>query len=164
MKTYQQMSPSARVWIYQGNRELTEEEIKKIKEKLTEFVLNWDSHKNQLSSSFDIRYNYFIIFVVDQDHVFASGCSIDKSVNLIKSLEKDFHISFFQRENIAYKREGKIQIADMSDFENLLENGIIDEDTIVFNNLVYTKQEMQSDWEIPLKKSWLKKYLISNSK
>jgi hypothetical protein len=41
----------------------------------------------------------------------------------------------------------------------MLENGKINDDTIVFNNLVSTKAEFETNWETPLKDSPFAKFM-----
>jgi hypothetical protein len=44
---------------------------------------------NQLGSSYQLKYNRFIIIAVNQDVQPATGCSIDSSVEFIQSLEQN---------------------------------------------------------------------------
>ena len=71
-----------------------------------------------------------------------------------QSIEKDFNISLFDRMQFAYKKEGRVEVASRKEFEKLLSQGVLNDDTIVFNNLVETNEELKSRWEIPLKDSW----------
>src|SRR6187401_1503982 len=91
----------SRIWIYQANRELTEGEINQVNETTCEFVESWTAHDKDLMASFEIRYNRFLILMVDEKSAGASGCSIDKSVHFVKSLEKKFNIDFFDRMKFA---------------------------------------------------------------
>ena len=42
----------------------------------------------------------------------------------------------------------------------MLETGKINDETIVFNNLVTTKQELETNWAIPLKDSAFAKFAL----
>ena len=44
----------------------------------------------------------------------------------------------------------------VNEFEKLFSQGILHDNSIVFNNLIITKKELESNWEIPLKDSWHK--------
>ena len=44
-------------------------------------------------------------------------------------------------------------------FASLIDAGIVDDDTIVFNNLVSTKSEFEEKWKIPLAQSWHKQLI-----
>jgi hypothetical protein len=146
----------SRIWIYQSNRLLTDEETKQISEKTQSFLESWTAHNNALKGSFEIRYNRFLILMIDEKTAGASGCSIDKSVHFIQSLEKDYGINFFDRMSFAIKNDDSTEILPYKEFEKKLLEGELTDQTIVFNNLVKTKDELENKWEIPLKDSWHK--------
>ncbi len=147
-------SENSRIWIYQSNRELNNVELKRIEQVLNNFTAEWTAHNNQLKATAEVRYNRFIILTVDESQAGASGCSIDKSVNLMKSLEQEFNINLFDRFNIAYRDTEGITSASRNEFEELIRKGIINSETIVFNNLVSTLQDLNTKWEVSFKNSW----------
>src|SRR5690349_2707845 len=106
---FNQMPSDARVWVYQCNKELTDAEVKSIKEKTAVFTEQWTAHKQQLRAGFDVRYNRFLIITIDEKQAMASGCSIDASVHFIQSLEKDLNVSFFDRMLFTYKNGDKVE-------------------------------------------------------
>ena len=54
----------------------------------------------------------------------------------------------------AYRKDGKIISLHLNEFRTLVEKGTLNENTIVFNNLVSTKEEFEKNWEVPVEKSW----------
>ena len=44
----------------------------------------------------------------------------------------------------------------MADFQKQLEEGVLNEETTVFNNLIETKGDFEKKWEVPVKESWHK--------
>lgn len=149
-----QISENSRVWIYQANREFTQREISDIQETLNTFTAGWLAHGAALAATAEIRYGRFIILSVDETQAGATGCSIDQSVNLIKEIGNRYNLDLFDRFNIAYRQDGQILSADRNTFENMVREGIVDGDTIVFNNLVGTRKELASGWEVPMRESW----------
>ena len=149
-------SENSKVWIYQSNRELAAAEVGQITQILNDFTTGWTAHNNQLKATAEIRYNRFIILVVDETQAGASGCSIDKSVNLMKTLEQEFNINLFDRFNIAYRDGDAIKSVGRFEFEELIKQGKVDTGTIVFNNLVPTLKDLATQWEVPFKNSWHK--------
>lgn len=148
------ISENSRVWIYQADRALSAEEQIQIQEILTDFTSQWLAHVNQLAATGEIRNDRFIILSVDEQQTGATGCSIDKSVKLMQEIEQRFRISLFDRFNIAYRDENEIRSVDREEFENLIKSGAVNNDTIVFNNLVENREQLETNWEIPLKNSW----------
>jgi hypothetical protein len=149
-----QFSENSRVWVYQSDRELTAGEVEQIKSQLDSFTTAWTAHNHQLKAKGDIRYNRFIILIVDESQAGASGCSIDKSVHFIKHLEQAFHINLLDRFNLAYREGSEVHSAPRLEFEAMLKQGDINTETIVFNNLVQNLNELQTKWEVPFKDSW----------
>ena len=148
------ISENSRVWIYQSDRILSPEEVKQIQEKLDGFTSQWLAHGHELLALAEIRYNQFIIISVDEQQVGATGCSIDKSVNLMKQIEQELNINLFNRFALAYRDREGIQTVNCNDFEKLIETRIITPETIVFNNLVTTRKELATNWEVAFRNSW----------
>ena len=53
----------------------------------------------------------------------------------------------------------KINLLSLSDFKTLISEGKINEESIVFNNLIKTKRDYIEQWEVQLKNSWHKTLL-----
>lgn len=152
----QQMPDDSKVWIYQANRQLTLEEIGEMEQLVEGFVEKWEAHKQSVKGFGGIFYKRFIVLMADESVAEVSGCSIDGSVRLIKEIEQAFDLNFFDRLKITYKITNQLVGSfALSQINDLWEKSSINEDTIVFNNLVQTKGEFETKWEIPLKDSWL---------
>ena len=115
---YDLMPNDSRVWIYQSNREVNGDELKILKPKIQEFIDVWKRHGADLKASFVIKYNQFIVLLVDEEYNDVSGCSIDASVNLIKKLENYFEIDLTNKLNISFKVSVNIYIVSLADFQN----------------------------------------------
>lgn len=159
MFSYQDLPETSRIWIYQCNRELSAEEVKEINEKSEQFILDWSAHGAKLAAAIEIFYDLFIVIMVDEEKAEASGCSIDKSFQFIKELSDTFDLSLLDRMNVAYRDNDNISICRIDEFEGLLQRGEVNENTIVFNNLVDTKKDFDSKWEVLLKDSWHRKLM-----
>ena len=150
-----EFSPQSRVWIYQADKLLSTEEQLHIKNKLQNFVTAWTAHSDSLKSSFNIIHDRFVILIVDETLVKASGCSIDKSVNLMKEMGNTLGVNFFNRFNISYrKNNGEITSCSREDFEKRVASGEVTKKTLVFNNLITQLDELSNNWEIPFENSW----------
>src|SRR5690606_30197059 len=97
---FNELSDTARVWIYQANRSFTEEEIVEIKEKAQDFITQWTVHGENLRASYELRYKRFLIFALDQEFNVPSGCSIDASVRFIQQLENEYNVDLLDKMNV----------------------------------------------------------------
>ncbi len=166
--TYSHLIPenlhaTSRVWVYQSSRLFTLTEALQIEDMLASFVDAWQSHGNEVTGYGNLLFGQFIVFIADETHSGVSGCSTDSSVRLIKTIEQTFKVDMFDRQTLAFVVKDKIQLLPLSQLNYALENAFINLDTIYFNNLVATKQELLNKWMIPLKDSWLMKKVKTTS-
>lgn len=150
-----------KVWIYQADRFLTDKEVAEIDLQIATFVKDWTAHGSALAGRGQIVHNLFLVLEVDEELARVTGCSIDKSVYFIKGLEQQFSVGFFDRMKVAYRdHDGQLQLVDRNTFSALVNDGLVQENTIVYNNLVQTVEEMKSKWELPFRDSWHSKVFL----
>jgi hypothetical protein len=73
-------------------------------------------HITSLVSSYQLKYNRFIILAVDQDVQTATGCSID-SVEFIQP-EKKYNVDLLDKMNVTFKLGEHIAHKPLIDFKN----------------------------------------------
>jgi hypothetical protein len=95
--------------------------------------------------------------MADERATGVSGCSTDSSVRLIKQIEELFKVNMFDRTTLAFLVKEKVQMLPLAQLQYAINNSFITPDTAYFNNLVQTKEELESKWLIPVKDSWLAK-------
>lgn len=148
-------SPESRVWIYQSSRMFTMAEALEIESLLNKFSSEWRSHGDEVNSYCNLFFGQFLVFIADESSVKVGGCSTDSSVRMVKQLGEKFGVDFFNRTNLAFLVKGKIQLLPMNQLNYAMDNYFIDADTLYFNNLVQTKAQLENNWIIPIKNSWL---------
>lgn len=152
-------SDQSRVWIYQASRLFTMQEAFRIEDILNDFVAKWNAHGEPVKGYANLLFGQFIVLMADETQTMVSGCSTDSSVRIIKQIEAETKVNMFDRLNLAFKHKEKVQMLPVSQIEYALSNDFIQADTIYFNNTVLNKKDLEEKWMIPLKDSWLKKYL-----
>lgn len=151
---FDQLPEEARIWVYQSSRKFSEEELSSLKNQLTEFLQQWTAHGAELQAGFEIKYDHFIVIGLDQSQASASGCSIDTQVRFIQKLEKEFDTELLDKMNVTYVQNDRVHHKPLMDFKKMVKDGAVGRNTIVFNNLVNTKEEYLENWEIPAIESW----------
>ncbi len=159
MNDFQHFPSDSRVWIYQSNKPFPTEVVPELKAIVNRFAQNWVSHNNQLRAHGDVLHDRFILLAVDESQAGASGCSIDKSVHFLKQLENELGVDLFDRMTFAWKEGDDVKTANQTEFSNLFQNGEINSETLVFDNLVKTKGELEEKWLKPLNQSWHKRFV-----
>lgn len=149
--------PDSRVWVYQSSRLLMLGEALDLETMLQEFVAGWQTHGTPVKGYANLLFGQFIVLMADESQAAVSGCSTDSSVHLIKDIEARFSISMFDRQTLAFVVKGKVQLIPLSQVDYAIKQGFIDGDTIYFNNIVASKEELEAKWMIPVRESWLAK-------
>ena len=128
----------SRVWIYQCERFLAPHEVNAINEEGNRFIAGWNAHGTPLKAKIAVVENLFLIMMADEEQAKASGCSIDKSLQFVKE---------------------KIVIADLNKLADLKSQGIITENSLVYDNLVVTKSDLDKNWLVKLNAGWHSRFL-----
>ncbi len=151
---FENLPLESKIWIYQSNRKFTEEEFASIENDLKTFIDSWAAHGTGLEASYLLKYNRFIILAVNQEVQMATGCSIDKSVEFIQSIEKEYAVDLLDKMNVTFKLGEHIAHKTLIDFKKMAKDKAVTEKTIVFNNLVNSIEEWHDNWEVPAGESW----------
>ncbi|MDC6353800.1 MULTISPECIES: ABC transporter ATPase [Robiginitalea] len=151
---FEELPEEARVWVYQANRPLTDEEAVTFRAELETFLKEWTAHGADLRAGCQLPYNRFVVIGLDQDVNAASGCSIDASVRFIQSLEEKYEIALLDRMNVTYRQGEYLAYKPLADFRKMAKDKAVSGKTVVFNNLVTNKREFENDWEVPASESW----------
>ena len=149
--------PDSRVWVYQASRLFSMSEAFDIEDMLKEFAAQWKSHGTPVKGAGYLFFGQFIILMADERATGVSGCSTDSSVRLIKDIEQKFTVNMFDRTTLAFVVKDKIQMLPLSQLQYAADNQFITSDTLYFNNMVLTKEELEKNWIVPVKDSWLAK-------
>lgn len=156
---FHELPDDARVWVYQSTRSWSQAEAERIEVELMQWCSHWQAHGNALRSSFATCNNQFVVLAVDERHAGASGCSIDGSVRKMKEIETATGLSLFDRTVVAFLKGEKVITIKLNDLKEGFLSGELHSELITFNNAVASKHDFSHNWKIPVKNSWLAKYL-----
>jgi len=151
------LSDASRVWVYQANRIFTLSEALELESELGSFTQEWTSHGAQVKAAAHLFFGQFLVLIADETIATVSGCSTDKSVHFIQSIEKKYGIQLMDRTTLAFIIKDKVQLLPISQLPYAIENGFIGPATLYFNNLVATVGQLKTEWIIPSGHSWLAK-------
>ncbi|TAD92112.1 MAG: hypothetical protein EAY75_03275 [Bacteroidetes bacterium] len=148
-------SGNSRVWIYQASRRFGLAEALEIEALLEDFLARWNSHGTPVKGYANLLFGQFLVLMADETATGVSGCSTDSSVRLVKDFEQRYAVDFFNRLSLAFVVKDQIEILPLSQLGYAFEHGFVAGDTLYFNNLVATKQDLLNKWLVPVKDSWL---------
>jgi hypothetical protein len=153
---FQTLPEDTRIWIYQSDKKISPDHQQIIFESLYSFTQQWEVHGTPMNTSFDIRFNHFVILAA-QDQ--ASGCSIDTSVRVMKTLGDKTGIDFFNRNRVAFKGETDVMLLALHELKPKAAEKVWDASTLFFNNVIGTKKQLDNEWIVQAGDTWLKRYL-----
>ncbi|MES2589092.1 MAG: hypothetical protein V4622_08935 [Bacteroidota bacterium] len=138
------LNPDSKLWLYQSSRALNPTEIAWLNEQLTAFAIDWASHGTDLKAAAEVLNPYFIAFAVDLTQANASGCSIDKSVRLVKDLGKELNIDFFNRLKMWSENEsGEMNLISFKSLAEFQTN-------FIFNPLLEKVADLDSKFKVQI--------------
>lgn len=160
---FEAISNDARIWIYQAAQQFTAEQRTIIANDLEHFTSIWDSHGAPLQAAYQIIDDQFIAIAVDEGFNAASGCSIDKSVAVIKSLEEKTGLSLLEKSNVAYTNGQDIHTVDFRTIKEKIETGDITPETKIYDITITSMDNFRAEWPKNAKDTWVKRFFGVNS-
>jgi hypothetical protein len=154
---FQKLSDDAKVWIYPSSRKFYAQELEPLKEKISSFLSSW-SETIDGDVSYQLLYDRFIIFGVE-DEVKVSNKNLDEQVAFILSLQLEYEIELLDKMNVCFKQGEYVQYKEVKEFKKLLKNRSVNANTVVFDNLIQTKYDLEHFWEVPITDSWYNRFL-----
>ena len=153
----------SRVWIYQADRKLTDEEVGIITQTLKASLDNWEAHGQPLTASGKVFEHRFVVIAVDENDELPSGCSIDKSVHWIQAIGASMNINFMDRSLAYIGGDGEIHTIPVPNIKQAVIDETISPSTIIFDNQVATKARWMNHWKMAAADSWLNRYFGQKS-
>ena len=149
----------AKVWIYPSSRKFYTNEIEDLEIKIKEFISSWKIDDENFKASYQFLYNRFIIIFADDEKSTLTNSDIDASVAFILQLQQEYEVELLDKMNVCFKQGKFVQYKELKDFKKLLKNKAVTGKTIIFDNLITTKQDFDNFWEIPIEESWYNRFL-----
>ena len=158
---FEKLPVSARLWVHQASRNLTTNESAAALAALRPALDTWAAHGHPLMASATIRDNRFLVVAVDEDAGLPSGCSIDSSVHSVQAVGKQLGLDFMDRSAAYRATDRSVHSLPLMAIRAAVADGVLTPDTLVYNTLVKTKGELQTNWLLPASATWLKRYFAN---
>jgi hypothetical protein len=127
-----------------------------IRDRLTRFFSQWNSHGAPVSGRWRILDGRFLVVAREPDGAEVSGCSIDSMMGEIKILEKELGARLLDSSRIFYRSgSGTVEAVDRAGFKALAAQGKILPETEVFDTTVTRMADLVPGvFSKPLQDSW----------
>lgn len=147
-KIIEDFGPSSKIWIFQPNRLLTQNEVNFIDDNATKFNQKWNAHGANLTSAFNCN-EYEVTFVVNANANQASGCSIDSLTRFIKQIQEKLNVDFFNRMIVTYKSNDEYKINHYTEID------LNNQNILILDNTVTTLKDYLNRAK-PISETWIK--------
>jgi len=158
-KVFNGFHPLSKVWIYTSNRFLTDEEVIEIEKQLVHFTKQWTAHDIALKGAGTVYNNQFIVLAVDESQANTSGCSIDKSVHFIKTIESQFNLQLFDRLTIYYQSNDELKSFHFNNLKEKIALNEISKSTQIFDTTITQLGVFENEFVKEAGKSWLTRFM-----
>ncbi len=145
----------SKIWLYAADRSFSQEEMEAIQQKLNGFTKAWTSHDMPLQAMSSVLHHRIIVIALNEAYNAVGGCGIDKSVKLIKELGDALHCNFFNRLQVLVLANEELTAYSKETLQNALDQGTINEDSLVFNPMVQNLGELNQHGFVKLRAFWM---------
>ncbi len=152
---FNDLPDDARLWAYNTERTLTDDEAARLETALKSFLETWAAHGSQLTVGYKLLEARFILVGVDESKVGPSGCSIDELVRFLRDLDTTLGVRIIDAPDICFRRNGSIQCVTRGEFSKLAAEHVVDAETIVFDRTIGRVGDYRTGrWEVPAGNAW----------
>ena len=153
--TFDRLPDSARFWVFPTRRPLTAEESNIFLDKVDRFMQEWVSHQMEVTVARDWKYDQFLLIGADEREVDISGCSNDSLFRAVKAIHATMDLAYPETSLVYFRDGDKIQTVTRDQFRDYVKMGVVNENTIVFNNTLQSLEDYRKGlWETSMKHSW----------
>jgi hypothetical protein len=157
---FEKLAPTSRIWVFQANRALAPHELTYLTGLLDTFCGQWTAHNQELAAGWEWKSPFWLVVGVDEAEAGASGCSIDKLMHLVTSLEQALSVDLRDRQLVAFELATSPEpvLVPLSQVRELVTLGHASTETATFDNLVTTKAAYDQLHKRPAGETWLARY------
>ena len=157
---FERLPDTARIYVYQADRKLNDEEAEILLKKTNAFIEGWCSHGQQLHGSATVPINRFLVIGVDERYQAVSNCAYDVSVEFIKAVQQEMGIDLLDRSKLLFRSDLDFFWVPIDQVRDYVKNGSISMFAKMFDNSVSTLKEWRDKWLVPVTNTWIRQYIF----
>ena len=140
----------SKVLIYPAGRKFYPDELPEVSREIERFF----EALTGVDYNFEIRYDRFIIIIISENTPLPDKAAEDL-IALMQQFEKQYKLTLIDKVKVFFKQGDYVQVKEVPDFKKMIKNRSVSKKVIVFNNLIYSKAELDCCWEVPADQSWI---------
>ena len=149
-------------WIYSLSQPIDDAQTAYLQQAFGAFLGKWNSHGSPIAGEITLAYERFVIIQANPGEDRPSGCSIDSLKRTVEGILQQKGLSWVEASEVFYKVGEEIRSIDFRELASKIQQGILGPETIVFDHTLSQSDDL-SKWEVPLKDTWMKRFLPKES-
>lgn len=149
----------ARVWIYKSAGPINAMQAETLRREGEAFTAKWKSHGVPVRGVVELLNDHFVVVAAGSLDAHLCGGAIDASTRFIKRMENELGLKLTDRMVVLYEKDGGIASCHASQLEALVKDGQLNGGTMVYNDLVDNKADLDSRFRVALRDTWMARYL-----
>ncbi len=146
-------------WFFSLSQTLSSEQETALKADFDRFVSQWNTHGSPVDGLIQIRHARFVIIQSNPAEARPSGCSIDSLKQGVGKILQQHGLESVEASYVFFQQDDQtIRSTDFRQIPQLIREGVLKADTLIFDHSLSQSDDLRK-WEVPLKQSWLKRYL-----
>lgn len=146
-------------WFYSLPQSLSAEQEAALKMDFDQFVGQWKTHGAPVDGLIQIKHRQFVIVQSNPAEGRPSGCSIDSLKKAVGQILQKHGLQAVEASQVFFEDATQhIRSVDFRQIPQLIKEGTLTPETKIFDHSLAHSDDLRK-WEIPLKQSWLKRYL-----
>ena len=146
-------------WFYSLSQMLTPEQEVALRADFDRFLEQWKTHGTPVDGLIQIKHGRFVIIQSNPTEGRPSGCSIDSLKRAVGQVMDRHQLSGLEASYVFYRDAAEaIQSVHFKHIPELVKTGVLQAETPIFDHSLSQSDDLRK-WEVPLKQSWLKRYL-----
>ena len=135
---FDSLHPKSRVWSYISSINLSPFYKDKITNSFNLFKNSWKSHGKPVEGCLKFNNDNNLIIGAQVLGEVMCGRSVDAHLRWINGINLDLDLDLLNRNNLAFSMNGVISIVQFKDLDKLVENGTVNQSTILINSFTTT--------------------------
>lgn len=149
-----ELSDDSIIRVYIADRKLAETEQADLREKIETFLPRWRSEGKDFKSAYELLENQILVVAGLSEGYRLSGCTLDALKKLVEKWDDSLKANFTVVPKLSYRKGKEIISRNIPMFKQDILNGVVDENTIVFDNTVQTLSAFRKGIEFKLTDCW----------
>lgn len=157
---FDSLPDDSRCWVFGARAPIDEVDEPRVLGAVDRHLKQWKAHGKPLTCGRVFRDEHFLVIAVDERASDASGCSVDGLFRTLQEIEAGIGTSMVGGGNVYFRGEGEmVHCLPLPEFEQLIAEGEVSGDTIVFDTTVTTLAAYRERFEGPARASWHRQLL-----